>query len=83
MLFYFRHLCKLFDTIDGLGIKNLGNISIVIHTWFDEHNAHIPRYGPGAIAFLSCLFPERRLDRVLEVYKSDLERIIQSAHGLG
>ncbi len=83
MSFYFRHLCELFDTIDGSGTKSPGNISVVIRTWFDEHDADIPRHGPGAVAFLSCLFPERRPDRVLGVHKSDLERIIQSAHGLG
>lgn len=50
MSFYFRHLCELFDTINGSGTKSPGNISVVIHTWFDEHDADIPRHGPGAVA---------------------------------
>ena len=78
MSFCFRHICELFDTI-----KSPGNIGAVVHTWFDEHDADIPRHGPGAVAFLSCLFPEHRPDRVLGLYQSDLEPIIQSAHGLG
>lgn len=76
MSFYFRHLYKLFDIINDSSIKNSGNISIIIHTWFDEHDAYIPWHELEIIAFLSCLFLERWLDRVLRVHKSDLERII-------
>ena len=32
---------------------------------------------------MSCLFPERRVDRTLGVYERDLEPIVQSAPGLG
>jgi DNA ligase-4 len=28
-----------------------------ILAWFNKHNAIIPRHGPEALAFLSCLFP--------------------------
>jgi DNA ligase 4 len=76
MSFYFRHICELFDTIDGSCAKSPENIGAAVHTWFDEYDADIPRHGPDAVAFLSCLFPERRPDRVLGVHKSDLEPII-------
>jgi DNA ligase N terminus len=79
MSFYFRHLYELFDTINGSGTKSPGKISVVIHTWFDKYDVDIPR----PMVFSSFLFPECRTDRVLRVHKSDFERIIQSAYGLG
>ena len=81
--FHFRHLCELFNIVDRLQAKKPDNISVAIHTWFDGHDAGIPRFGPGAVAFLSCLLPERRSDRVLGVCQRDLEPVIPSAHGLG
>jgi hypothetical protein len=64
--FYFRHICELFDTIDGSRAKSPGNIGAAVHTWFDEHDADIPRHGPGAVAFLSCLL----IGHVREVRRS-------------
>ena len=61
MSFYFRHLCELFDTINGSGTKSPGNISVVIHTWFDEHDADIPRHGPEAVA--EDVLPDRTAGR--------------------
>ena len=83
MSFNFRYLCELFETIDGSRGKSPGHINVAVHTWFDEHDADVPRHGPGAVTFLSCLFPERRPDRVLGVHEKDLEHIIQKAHRLG
>jgi hypothetical protein len=59
MSFYFRCLGELFDIIDDSQAKSPENISVAIHTWFDEHDTDIPRRGPRVVAFLSCLFPER------------------------
>ena len=41
------------------------------------------RQGPEAVAFLSCLFPERRPDRVFSLRIGQLENIIQRAQRLG
>jgi DNA ligase N terminus len=51
--------------------------------WFIKHNESIPRRGPEAVAFLSCLFPERRPDRVFSLQVRRLETIIQRAQRLG
>ncbi|XP_044718809.1 uncharacterized protein HRG_07374 [Hirsutella rhossiliensis] len=51
--------------------------------WFDKHDTAIPRLGSEAVAFLSCLFPERRPDRVFGLSKIQLERIVQQAQCLG
>jgi DNA ligase 4 len=51
--------------------------------WFNKHDQIIPRKGPEAVAFLSCLFPERRPDRVFNLQEKRLEAIIQQAQCLG
>ncbi|KAF5132935.1 DNA ligase 4 [Metarhizium anisopliae] len=51
--------------------------------WFNKHGSIIPRRGPEAVAFLSCLFPERRPDRVFGLSRRRLEYIIQEAQCLG
>ena len=43
----------------------------------------IPRKGPEAVAFLSCLFPERRADRVYGLQERRLEGILKGGLGLG
>ena len=83
MLLHFRCLCELFDIVDGLRAKGSRIDILAIYKWFNKHETDISRLGPDAVAFLSCLFPEYRPDRVLGVRQRDLERIIQSAHGLG
>ena len=52
--------------VDGSHAKSPGSIGAAVHTWFDEHDAYIPRYGPGAVAFLSCLL----IGHVREVRRS-------------
>lgn len=55
----------------------------IVSAWFSKYNSTIPRKGTRAIAFLSCVFPERRSDRVLGLRERQLETIIQRAHCLG
>jgi DNA ligase-4 len=55
----------------------------IVRAWFDKYDLQIPRRGREAVAFLSCLFPERRADRVYGLKESRLEGIIQHALGLG
>jgi DNA ligase 4 len=52
-------------------------------SWFKQHDGKIPRHGSAAVAFLSCLFPERRADRVYNVQEKRLEKIIGRILGLG
>jgi DNA ligase-4 len=55
----------------------------IVNAWFDKHDSIIPHHGSEAVAFLSCMFPERRVDRVYNLREVKLEAIIQRALGLG
>ncbi|KAH7117213.1 hypothetical protein B0J13DRAFT_652792 [Dactylonectria estremocensis] len=89
MPFPFRLLCDLLERLERNArrsssidrIQELDTLTIL--AWFNEHNAIIPRRGPEAVAFLSCLFPERRPDRVFGLQERQLEGIIQRAQCLG
>jgi DNA ligase-4 len=54
-----------------------------IAAWFNKYNDIIPRRGPEAVTFLSCLFSERRPDRVFGLQVRRLETIIQRAQCFG
>ena len=89
MPFPFSLLCDLLNRLD----KNRTKLSSVekiqeldtntVTTWFDQNETIIPRRGPDAVAFLSCLFPERRPDRVFGLGGKQLERIVGQAQCLG
>jgi DNA ligase-4 len=83
MSFKFCHICELFDSLEGLRDKKLEESIAAVHAWFDKYESSIPRQGPAAVAFLSCLFPERRADRVFGLKEKRLEDIIKQALGLG
>ena len=51
----------------------------ILNAWFDKHDAIIPRQGSEAVAFLSCMFPERRADQVYNLREAKLEVIVQRA----
>ncbi|ERF70354.1 hypothetical protein EPUS_07619 [Endocarpon pusillum Z07020] len=89
MPFKFRHLCDLLQSLDDNRIKKVtyprsknSDIPIIV-SWFNKHDRQIPRCGKEAVAFLSCLFPERRADRVYNVQEKRLEKIIGRSLGLG
>jgi DNA ligase 4 len=90
MAFPFRLLCDLLNKLDHnraykstttVQIQRLNTQTVV--AWFNMHDLIILRNGPGAVAFLSCLFPERRPDRVFNLQEKKLESIIQQAQCLG
>ena len=89
MPFPFRWLCELLDQLESNSSKSPSidkTRELDAHTvlsWFNKHNEAIPRQGPEAVAFLSCLFPERRPDRVFGLPTRQLEGIIQRAQCLG
>ncbi|KAH8800779.1 hypothetical protein F5884DRAFT_713747 [Xylogone sp. PMI_703] len=89
MPFPFSSLCELLNKLDENRTKSLSASKVsdldakTVVTWFSKHKGIIPRRGPEAVAFLSCLFPERRPDRVFGLRIAQLERIVQRAQCLG
>ena len=85
MPFAFRLLYDLLERLESNAEKSSsvdksrGRDTLTIYAWFNKHDEAIPRRGPLAIAFLSCLFPERRPDRVFGLHERRLEKIIQRA----
>jgi DNA ligase-4 len=55
----------------------------IANAWSDKYDLIIPRHGSETVAILSCMFPERRVDRVYNLQEAKLEAIIQHALGLG
>ena len=84
MAFLFRLLCDLLNELDhNRAYKSTTTVQIqrlnaqTVVAWFNKHDLIIPRKGSGAVAFLLCLFPERRPDRVFNLQEKKLESIIQ------
>jgi DNA ligase-4 len=89
MPFPFNSVFDLLNKLEENRTKSWSNVKIqdldarTIAAWFNKYNEIIPRRGPEAVAFLSCLFPERRPDRVFGLQVRRLETIIQRAQCLG
>lgn len=90
MDFKFRFLCELLQDLDNSRLDKRASISRridpdrkVIKQWFTRRDGQIPRSGNEAVAFLSCLFPQRRVDRIYEIQESRLSSIIGRCLGLG
>jgi DNA ligase-4 len=90
MAFKFRWLCDLLQKLEQnraskacAASRTVDPDLRVIVTWFNKHHAHIPRHGDGAVAFLSCLFPERRPDRVYNLQRKRLASMFGRSLGLG
>jgi DNA ligase 4 len=89
MPFQFGALCELVDALElsrsklpSSNSRCINDVGTIIRGWFDKYSQNIPRQGREAVAFLSCLFPERRADRVYELKESRLEEIIKTAIGI-
>jgi DNA ligase-4 len=90
MPFPFRLLCDLLNKLDWARTKRASSkantdttYARITTAWLEKHRQIIPRAGPEVVAFLSCVFPERRPDRVYELQEKRLEPIIQQAQCLG
>jgi DNA ligase 4 len=90
MAFKFRWLCELLQKLEQNRVSKASAASRtvnpdnqVIVTWFNTHRVQIPRHGYGAVAFLSCLFPERRPDRVYNLQRKRLASTFGRSLGLG
>jgi len=76
----FHLLCELLEelshaqaTTRSTPSKRVESDIRIVSAWFEKHDSTIPRHGPGAVAFLSSLFPERRPDRVYNLQEKSLE----------
>lgn len=90
MGFKFRWLCELLQDLENNQINKVISVSRrsdpdrkVVKDWFDRHNAKIPRSGSEAVAFLSCLFPQRRVDRVYAIQELRLSLVLGRCLSLG
>jgi DNA ligase-4 len=90
MAFKFRWLCDLLQTLEhnrlskvSTAARTVNPDTQVVVTWFNKHNAQIPRSGEPAVAFLSCILPERRPDRVYSLQRRQLASIFGRSLGLG
>ncbi|KAJ6110797.1 hypothetical protein N7486_003032 [Penicillium sp. IBT 16267x] len=54
-----------------------------IAKWFTRHDRHINHPDTDRLALLSCMFPERRTDRVYWLQATSLTRVIGRCLGLG
>ena len=90
MPFKFSNLCDLLETLQDNRrraclpeFKGRDLDREVIVNWFNRHNESVERTGKGAVAFLSCLFPERRVDRVFGLKEKSLASLLGRCLGFG
>ena len=83
MGFKFSHLCDLLSSLEGNRIlkastaaKNKDLDKRTINNWFNHHAKRIHDINTDSLAFLSCLLPERRTDRVYWLQDASLSRVI-------
>ena len=90
MAFKFRWLCELLQDLEkNRATKSSSHaravnpdIQVTVQ-WFNKYNDRIPRHGTQAVAFLSCMFPERRPDRTFLLQRKRLTATIARSIGLG
>jgi hypothetical protein len=81
MSLQFLDICQLFEQL--LSLRDLESRELSVQQWFEQHRNHIRRRGPPALALLSCLFPEKRADRVSALRTQQLEHMVTKAACLG
>ncbi|KAK5319428.1 hypothetical protein LTR20_006177 [Exophiala xenobiotica] len=81
--FKFERLCELFDKLEGARKEKLlsSNRNVDLDhkyttTWSERYEHEIPRHGPSAIAFLSCLLPERLPQRTYGMREVRLVKVL-------
>jgi DNA ligase-4 len=89
MGFNFSFLCDLLSDLDGnrvakaLAVKKDGPDIRTIGQWFARHDRHIHHKDTDRLALLSCMFPDKRTDRVYWLQATSLARVIARCLGLG
>ncbi|KAK5284109.1 hypothetical protein LTR43_011291, partial [Exophiala xenobiotica] len=81
MSLQFLDICQLFEQLSSL--RDLESRQLSVQEWFEQHQSHIRRRGPPALALLSCLFPEKRADRVYALRTQQLEHMVTKTACLG
>jgi hypothetical protein len=70
----FSLVCQLLENLSSSTSQHLSETAI--QAWFQQHDAAIDRKGPGGLALLSCLLPEKRADRIYGLSRARLEGIV-------
>src|ERR1700761_8421676 len=82
MAFKFAWLVDLLESLDTARCQKLALSSCalkpgdIVDIWFAQHGDNIPRHGPSAVAFLSCIFPERLPNRTYGLREARLTNIL-------
>ncbi|RVX71319.1 hypothetical protein B0A52_04893 [Exophiala mesophila] len=83
----FKWLVQLLEELDAARRRKAdrgpSSASLVVVNWFKQHNHQIERHGRSAVAFLSCLFPERLPHRSYRMKEKTLSTVISFALCLG
>ena len=89
MSFRFSWLCELLDELESniskkrassVNTSNIDHVTVV--AWFSRHRSRLTSFSNSAVALLSCLFPERRPDRVFALREKRLLNVFSRALGL-
>ncbi|PYH89345.1 putative ATP-dependent DNA ligase [Aspergillus ellipticus CBS 707.79] len=90
MGFKFTHLCDLLSSIENNRTlkasheaKAVNPDARVVTRWFAQHGKQIYDKSTDQVALLSCMFPEKRTDRVYWLQDTTLSRIIARCLLLG
>ncbi|EPS34939.1 hypothetical protein PDE_09904 [Penicillium oxalicum 114-2] len=89
MGFKFTSLCDLLSQLEENRVVKATTVKPeapdiqTVAQWFHAHERRLHHPETDALAFLSCLFPERRPDRVYGLQAASLARIIGRCLGLG
>ncbi|KAI9035313.1 ATP dependent DNA ligase domain protein [Aspergillus affinis] len=83
MGFQFQHLCDLLSSLESNRITKAATQSRstdpdarVVSLWFRQHAKRLRQADTDQLAVLSCLFPEKRTDRVYMLQDISLSRVI-------
>lgn len=90
MGFKFSSLVELLEDLERNRYRKASNASRsvnpdhgIIVQWFNRHDAKIKRNRGEGVAFLSCLFPERRPDRCFHMQETRLTSVFGKVYQLG
>ncbi|KAF9891477.1 hypothetical protein FE257_003943 [Aspergillus nanangensis] len=83
MGFKFAYLCDLLSALEGnqfikvsTEARNTNPDGRVVSQWFHQHGKRLRNKDTNQLALLSCMFPEKRTDRVYWLQDTSLTRVI-------
>ncbi|KAK5797412.1 hypothetical protein VI817_003703 [Penicillium citrinum] len=88
MGFKFTFLCELLSDLEKNRIAKDAHEAdrldfVIIREWFKRYDCHVNHVDTNRLALLSCMFPEKRVDRVFWLQATSLSRVIGRCLGLG